>query len=122
MSQVLTYARGARVGIFNVCGFHSAETEFIWLGSNHHDILGEPSNWFDAFLTDELDELFRLITLAEGDTEKRLPLRRAIEYYRLGNSLQRVSCESALIMTVASLETLARIIRLGDDLGLANVA
>jgi hypothetical protein len=107
LSQLLTYARGARVGIFNVCGFRGEKKEFAWLGSTRHDFLGEPSNWFDVFLTDELNELFRLISLAEGDAAKRLPLRRAIEYYRLGNSLQRVSTESGLIMTVASLETLA---------------
>lgn len=107
LTQLLSYVRGASVGVLHVYGYRGAEIAFVRLGSNRHDPFGEPHNWFDPFLTDQIEELFRVLSLANSDSERRLPLSRAIEYYRLGNYLQKISSESALIMTVAALETIA---------------
>lgn len=104
----LSFMRGARVGVFHVTDAADSNSQtYARIGSNRHGSFGGPNNWFDYTLTSTSNDIFQILCRAFKEPEKRLTVRRAIEYYCLGNSMQPNSTESALIMTYAALETLA---------------
>lgn len=101
----LGFIKGTRVGYGQVR--NDARDGFRCLGFTKADRLHSLPGWYHWNLEDKLPELFQNYMDLMSTAEARRSLGRALAYYKISNVTRYDAVETAVIMSVAGLETLA---------------
>ncbi len=85
---------------------NEGELKFAYLGFTRLDQFHTATGWCDMAIVKSLPEIYELYSEAVAKKADKIPLLKAIEFYRASNISRESSTEMAVVASHAALETL----------------